>query len=277
MMKKIGLIIVSVVAVLAVVGVVSAQEQTPAAPPAPVTPGRGLFGAAGREPVLGDLLQLVADDLGVQPQDILQQMRGKTLADVIADNGGDLNQITADVTAAVTERINQAVTDGSLTQERADQILGSLDDAVQRALSGNGALAQLRDRLGGRPGLNNGRGQLPNNRAPFQQLDRPFVQDGVRPLLNAATDATGLTAQELGQELRSGKSLSDVITENGGDPATVVSDALAAAKTQLDEAVTNGRLTQDQEDAIVNGLQALYDAFMNNTFTPRQPASTGTV
>ena len=48
-------------------------------------------------------------------------------------------QITADITAAITDRVNQAVTDGKLTQERADQILGNLDDTVQQ----RAAMAQL--------------------------------------------------------------------------------------------------------------------------------------
>ena len=63
---------------------------------------------------------------------------------------------------------------------------------------------------------------------------------------------------------------------NGGDPAVVESAAIATATQKLDQIRTNGNLTQDQENAMVNGLKAFYDAVMNGNFRPQpQPQSTG--
>ena len=251
-MKKISLLIIAVIAAVSVVGVVSAQDTTP--PPVPAT--------AGNEPILRQFMQIVADDLDLQPQDILQQMRGQSLADVIAANNGDLDKITADITSAITDRINQAVADGKLTQERADQFLGNLDTAVQNALQGNGPLAQRRN--GGLGGL---RGNAP--RGPLNGGMRPNMLGlDVRPLLSAAQDATQLTPLQLAQEIRDGKTLAEVITAHGGDPAAVESTAIATATTQLEKVRENGNLTQEQETSMLNGLKAFYDAVLNGNFRP---------
>ncbi|MCC6801328.1 MAG: hypothetical protein IT319_00485 [Anaerolineae bacterium] len=261
MKTKLGLVIVSLIAVLATVGVVGAQDAgQPSAPPD--RPGMGQRGdrLQNRFQVLGDLAQIVADDLGIERAELVQQLREQTLEEVITAMGGDIDQITADVTAALTERVNQAVADGKLAQERADAILASLDDVVQRALSGE-LRGVLRDSIG-----RLGRG----DRLPLVQ--RPFLND-TRPLINAASDAIGLTGQEIAQALRDGKTLSEVITENGGSPDAIVASAIALVKETLDPAVANGRLTQEQEDAMLSGLEAFYDAVMNGAFRTEASAS----
>jgi hypothetical protein len=264
--KKIGFLIIAVIAAISVAGVVSAQETTPQ--PAPPT--------AGNEPIMRQLLQIVADDLSLQPQDILQQMRGQTLADIIKANNGDLTKITADITSAVTARVNQAVTDGQLTQDRANQILGNLDTIIQNALQGNGPLSAARGGFGGRGfgGPQNGQG---GPRGPQTGGLRPdMLGIDIRPLLSAVEDATKLNPREIAEQIRGGKTLSEVITANGGDPAVVESAAIATATQKLDQIRTNGNLTQDQENAMVNGLKAFYDAVMNGNFRPQpQPQSTG--
>jgi hypothetical protein len=88
-------------------------------------------------------------------------------------------------------------------------------------------------------------------------------------LFNAAADATGLTGQEIVQAMRAGKTLGEVITENGGSPDAVIATAVAQVKETLDPAVANGRLTQEQEDAMLNGIEAFYNAVMNGAFRPQ--------
>lgn len=248
MKKTIGLIVMSVVAVVAMVGVASAQDETSARP----APQPGLPRLNEHFPLVGDLLQIVADGLGIQPEDIVAQMRGQTLADIITANGGDVEQISADLAAAITERVNEAVANGDMIQERADAILGNLDAAVERALNG-----ELRGGLG-RLGM---RGQ------------RSFLQNDTRPLISAIADATGLTGQEIVQELRAGKTLSELLDEHGVSADTVVASAVAQVQETLDQAVANGRLTQEQEDAMLAGLEAFYNAVLEGAFRPQASAA----
>jgi hypothetical protein len=273
MMLLISAAVVALLAVLAV-GVVSAQEQT--ATPEPSTSSADANGS-----VLSQLLQVIADDLSLQPQDILQQMRGQTLADIIKANNGDLDKITADITAAVTEHVKQAVTDGVLTQERADQILSNLDSTVKNALQGSGFLRGfvLGNLAGRQPNMPRafGFGGRNNQRAPQLGGLRPDILGvDVRPLLNAVQDALKLNPRDIAQELRDGKTLSDVITSHGGDPAAIENAALATATQKLDQVRENGSLTLEQETAMINGLKAFYDAALNGNFRmqPPQPATT---
>jgi hypothetical protein len=268
MKKKVVLVALSLIAVLSIVGAASAQEV----PAEPTTPGQEMplrplrpgQGPGRGGDILRELLQIVADDLQMEPRDILEQLRGQSLADVIAAQNGDVAMITANVVAAMTERINQAVADGNLAQERADLLLGSLEETVTNAI--NGVYRDLRDGLrgGDRPGQGGMRGG--------------GLLGDTRPLINAAVEATGLTAQEIGQAVRGGQTLSEVISANGGDPAAVVSAAIASVTEKLDAAVTNGRITAEQESAMIGGLQAFYEAVLNGALRPAEaPETAGTI
>ena len=271
--KKIGLLVLTLIVGLLVVSVVGAQEATPEPQPPQVQgiPPVGMrFGNFVDDGLLRELINIVTDDLGITPAEIIQQMRGQTLAQVIEANGGNVDDITAKITAAVTDRLNQAVADGNLTQDRADQALANLPDLIQRSLNGEFG-GMLDERLQGAP---NGRGQM----LPRQGERHPRVQqfldrlDARAPLMNAIIDATGLDGRELAQQLQSGSTLSEIITANGGDPAAVEAAALDKVKARLDEAVSNGNMTQEQEDTVIAGVQAFYDAALTAT----RPAVTAT-
>ncbi|MEP7293077.1 MAG: hypothetical protein ABI835_14945, partial [Chloroflexota bacterium] len=210
MKKKFGMMVVAVIAAISVVGVVSAQQAQPSQPPAPFAEGRG-GREGGQEPILRQLLQIVSGDLGIAPGDLITQLHDQTLADVITANGGSVDAISAEITAALTERINSAITDGNLSQERADELLADLATTIDQAI--NGEFSGLRGELRGgrrgetRPGLGGGW---------LEQFH------DTRPLISAAADATGLTGQEIAQEMRTnGSTLGEVITAHNGDPTAV--------------------------------------------------------
>lgn len=249
MKKKLILLAVAAITVFSMVGMVSAQRQQPG------RPGAG----TRQEPMLRQVMQIIAGDLGITPADILTQLQDQTLAEVIEANGGSVEAISAEITEAMTARVNTALEQGVITQERADEILAALPASIESALNGELSALQphiLRDLR--QPGFDGGR--TPGSH--FPRLNSGW--NNTRPLLNAAVDATGLTAQELAQAVRDGSTLGEVITANGGDPAAVIQSALATVQTSLDEAVTNGRITQAQADAMIAGVQAFYEAAMNN-------------
>lgn len=257
MKHKLGLLLVVVVVVISVVGVASAQQGQLVQPDPPI---------GGREPILRELAQIVADDLSIEPAELLDQLQDQTLAEVITANGGSIETVTADVTAALTDRINTALENGRITQERADEMLSNLPELIDSAL--NGEFRVLRGFRAGLRGEFGQRGGLLRNALRLDAL----------PLINAAADATGLTVREIANQLRSGSTLSEIITANGSTPEAVIAAAVQATQTRLDEAVANGRLTQEQADDILTGLQAFYEAVMSGALRPAAPsASDGTV
>ena len=61
-------------------------------------------------------------------------MRAKTLAEVAEAKGADMDDVLAKVVAAETERISQAVSDGTLEQTGADGMLADLEARVKELL-----------------------------------------------------------------------------------------------------------------------------------------------
>jgi transposase-like protein len=80
--------------------------------------------------------------------------------------------------------------------------------------------------------------------------------------LEAAARAIGIDANQLRQEL-AGKSLADVARAHGIDPSTVASALKTEATTRIDQAVTAGRLTADQANAMKQNLDQRINEQLN--------------
>jgi hypothetical protein len=63
-----------------------------------------------------------------------------------------------------------------------------------------------------------------------------------------------MTPREIAQDLRQGQSLGEIAQAKGVSTDTLKSTILNAAKDKLDQAVANGKLTQDQADKIMTRL-----------------------
>jgi hypothetical protein len=192
----------------------------------------------GRSGPLRSFINIVAAETGLEPRDILIQLRdGLTLADIITTNGGDVDQVIASSLVQLTEQINQAVADGKLTRERADNLVTNLEAIVTRSING---------------------GLFPNR---LEQGIMGRASQGI--LIQAAADATDIRVPQILAQLRSGSTLADIITANGATIETVVTRAVAAATEQINVAVADGRLSQAQADQLIANLTDLYTAAVN--------------
>lgn len=194
-------------------------------------PNREPRGEAGiRERVGRQLLSKVIDATGLEPVQLAQALRdSESLADVITANGGDVDAIIADTVAIITESINEAVANGDLPQEQADNLLANLETVITDAVNGEvNVLPILRERLGNR------------------------VNDNARGLLNDVAEATGLEMLDIAASVRDGNTLGSILTENGVDIDAFVADALADYSARLAEQVEAGRISQAVADARLN-------------------------
>lgn len=197
--------------------------------------GRGGIGRG----VIREALNIVAAETGLSAQDIVSQVRdGATLSEIITANGGDVNAVIDQAVAQATERINEAVTNGNLTQERADTLLSNLEQIVTDGV--NGEL---------RPGRNEGR--------------RGAGANVRQTLLETTASALGIDAQALRDQLSDGSTLSEVITANGGDPVAIVSSARVSITEQINSRVTEGILTQAQADEMIAVLDTTLNQAIN--------------
>jgi hypothetical protein len=80
--------------------------------------------------------------------------------------------------------------------------------------------------------------------------------------LEAAAKALGMTTDELSAELKAGSTLEDIATQKGIDIETVRAAIQAAHKAQMlesiNQAVADGKMTQDKADWLIVGLEKGY-------------------
>lgn len=91
----------------------------------------------------------------------------------------------------------------------------------------------------------------------------------VSSLLDIVTEETGLTAQEIFQQVRDGATLTEVIESNGGSVQNVTEAVLAEAETVLAEAVAEERITQERADEILTNLETRLPEILNREFELR--------
>lgn len=81
--------------------------------------------------------------------------------------------------------------------------------------------------------------------------------------LQEIADASGLDVQALAEGLRSGTSLSEIITANGGDLQATIDAIVATRTTAINERVANGELTQERADALLAELPTRTEEMLN--------------
>ena len=157
---------------------------------------------------------------------------------LLRDAAGRLNvspgELRSALEGAFGDQLDQAVKDGRLTQQQADQLK---QHVKQDGLP-----------LGG-PGGPDGRG--PGFGGPMGGPGHGPFDAG----LAAAADYLGLTRAALARQLQSGKTLADVARAQGKSADGLEQALVADAKTRLDRGVADRRLTSDQRDQILREVQ----------------------
>lgn len=140
--------------------------------------------------------------------------------------GVSRDALNSALTQARNDTADQAVKDGKLTQDQANN---------------------LKSRTG-----NNGFGFGFGFGHPGRGEARPKGKFDGADVMNAVAQALGMTPQDLMSQLRSGKTLADLA--KGKEQA--VKDAIVnAEKPKLDQAVQSGKMTQDQENKILDNIR----------------------
>ena len=148
--------------------------------------------------------------------------------------------------AAQDEQLDEAVKAGDLTQKQADKIKAARKQSGH--VLGGGPLLKLR----GGPG--------PHLRQ-FKGPGGPGFGGPLDGLFDGLAKALGTTQDKLHEQLRDGKSLSDIAKAEGKSPAAVKASLKAATKAKLDKAVKAEDLTQKQADAMLERFDEHFDAF----------------
>jgi uncharacterized protein YidB (DUF937 family) len=90
-------------------------------------------------------------------------------------------------------------------------------------------------------------------------------------IMNVIATALGMDQADLQTELQNGKTVAQLAKDKGVSTDTIVDAIVAAYKTSLDLAVTNGYLTQAQADAILEAVRVFAPTYLERSFASNTP------
>jgi polyhydroxyalkanoate synthesis regulator phasin len=188
----------------------------------------------------------VATYLGLTADELRTQLRsGKTLAQIAAAQGKTVAGLQATMLADAKTHLDQAVADGKLTAAEAATRLADLKSHLDEIVNQTG----------------------PPRGGPGHAGKGP----GGHHFGSAAASYLGLTEEALRTQIESGKSLAQVAAAQGKSVAGLEAAILADAKTHLDQAVADGKLTADQAKTMLEELSSRLDDIVNRTGPPGRP------
>jgi hypothetical protein len=151
--------------------------------------------------------------------------------------------------AAALDQVDNALAAGRITQQQADALKARINSG-DYPLNGRGFGFGFRGR-----GFGSGR---------FGPgLFGPGI--GLGGSLDSITSYLGLSRQDLVEKLQSGQSLAQIAKAQGKTADGLVTAIIDAARKRLDQAVSSGRLTADQEKTILDRLQTMVEKMVNAT------------
>jgi transposase-like protein len=236
-MKK----ILATVVTAAVVGAGGVAVAS-AASPAPTTPSTA--SAAATKPatqhsgVRKQLRKLgfdtAAKTIGLSPADLLKAMKGgHSIADVAAAHHVSAATVESAVTSALDTAIQQAATNGRITDAQATKIEAVVAKRVPKLVEAK----------------------------PGQIIRRAAVHGAVA----VSAKAIGVTPDSLRQSLASGQSVAQVATAHDVAPQTVVTALVNAGNARIDKLVANHRLSTTRAARLKARLPQLAQRFVNRT------------
>ncbi len=226
----------AVVATVLIVGagIAAAQDVT-----VPARPGMNVIDAA---------LEAAAAETGLTVEEVRAQLgEGVTLAEIIEANDGDTQAVIDAAVAAANAEIDTALDAETITEARAESLRDRLESAITGAVNGDLRIQQFRRGFGrgGERGFGfGGRG--------FGLRGAHF---GVPALTDAILESTDLTVEDVAEGLRSGSTLAELIAAAGGDVEAVVDATVQQITAEVEAAVENGRLTQEEADERIAALE----------------------
>ena len=153
--------------------------------------------------------------------------------------GVEQAELTDALRRAYANRIDQAVEDGRLTEEQADALKERLEAGDVPLLTG--------------PWGGHGPGH-------------GFHGHGFPGGLEDAGDFLGLSEEDLRAALEDGHTLADVAEEQGKSVDGLVDAMVAAARADLDQAVEDGRITEELRDSMLSTLEERIRDHVNEGF-----------
>ena len=219
---------------LTVAGVLAAGSVSAAAAAGPGGQGGRVHGGVR---IAG---QTAAATIGVSAEELRNQVRsGKTVAQVSTEHGVDPANVVNAIVAALTQQIDQKAAAGTVDAARAEQAKQKLPDLANRFV----------------------------NNTKSHRRGHGVLKDAVQ----AAAKEIGVSAGDLKQARKGGKSIAQVANEHDKSVDDVVNAVVKAATSDIDQAVKDGKLDSQKADQIKQKLPDRLKKLVNRE--PKQRGS----
>lgn len=174
-------------------------------------------------------LAQVAEILGMEPADIIEQFEaGSTLAEIAADNGSSGQELEDALLANLAEKLETAVADERITQEKADEILANATEKIDTLVNSTQEEIQA------------ARQEQRAERRAEREARQAERQEILSNLL-------GMPFADIQAALQEGEqALADIAAEQGVGLTDLVSALVAPIAEDLDAKVAEGTITADQ-------------------------------
>ena len=207
----------------------------------------------GRRGRRGAVLDTVAEALGLTSDEVKQGLRdGNSLADLAAEQGVDAADVRAALVAEANERIDQAVQNGRLDEADADEKRAMVEERVDDLIERDPSEFEGRKGRGHHRGHGHGRGHR-------HGLAGSGIGSEVPELL-------GLSAEEIRNGFRDGKSLADLAAEQGVSVDEVTAALTTGLEERLDGALEEGKIDEERADEIRERFEASVEDLVNGEF-----------
>jgi uncharacterized coiled-coil protein SlyX len=215
--------------------------------------GPPIFGGFHHGRAIGTNLEAAAEYLGLARAELRERLEeGQSLAEIARAEDKSVDGLKQALLRDAEQRLNDAVEDGELTRERANEMLerlrGRIDELVERGYEAFGPPIL---------GLHHHGGPV-------------FLMS-----FEAAAEYLDLTRAQLRERLEEGQSLADVARAENKSVDGLKRALLNDAEAQLDEAVEEGELTREQANEKLESLREKVDDFVEGDFEAFGPPILG--
>ncbi len=219
MIKKIflGVMITGLLAA-GVVTSVSAFGQNP-----PVCP---------TEPIPADVLEMTAEEL----RDEIKS--GKTIQELFEEKGLDYEEVAALWLADHEACLDEAVAAGELSEEQAELLQNRFEEKVSEGF------------------LFNQMQQFGNAMRSYMHFQTEKLWNNGHGVMGDILEKLGITFDELKDRIQSGESVEELAEESGIDLQAMHEERIAEQLERIDQAVEDGRITEEQADRIRERLNS---------------------
>lgn len=165
--------------------------------------------------------------------------------------GVTVDEYDAAVKEAHEQVLDEAVTEGKLTEEQAER---------------------MRERMEQSPGAwGRGKGFKAPRGEGFKAPRGGFGGRMGGAPIGLVAEKLGMTAEDLMAEIQAGKSIAEVAEEQGVDVQEIVAAYMEPLAERLSQVVENGRITQEQADSMLDKAEERALEMLNNTWEGRGP------